>query len=557
MMFVPGVAIMLAMVLLVHNRDVGKERLLRQQQAMQAVEMQSELLRHDLTSVGADLLHLAGQENLTDFLLTGDNRAEIEEEYRLFSSTKKHYHQIRLLDTRGMELIRVNYNAGNPEVILTEGLQSKADRYYFRHTIPIKVGDVYISPFDLNMEHGEVETPNRPVIRFATPVVDIAGKVSGILVLNHLGQPLLDRVLAQSDSYLFDSWIINRDGYFLLGGDDGKEWAFMYGKPPTFIEKYPNAWEEMSDINHGLFINQEGLFGFSSIPATNKNQTLNRPEFGLKIISYAPNSVLTTRSDRTLRRLFGVTAIASILLFVLSWYLAHSRSVRRRNERSIASSEASLRKLSLQLMRAQEIERRSIARDLHDDLGQVVTAASLQLQRALLAGDVGAKNKLIEYAIEATEKMLTHLHQLVAKVRPSVLDDLGLEQAVVGLVKRFEHESGLDVSCAISLGNTKLNTETSDHLFRVIQEALTNVARHSGCSETRLTLACDAGYILLKIIDNGCGFDITSKNEHFGLLGIRERVELMGGDFSLKSSPGCGCEISVSIKVDSGSGEEQ
>src|SRR5262249_29508540 len=134
---------------------------------------------------------------------------------------------------------------------------------------------------------------------------------------------------------------------------------------------------------------------------------------------------------------------ALLLVFGLVWYLAYAASVRRHQERKIAESEGRLRTLSTQLMAAQEDERRKLSRDLHDELGQVVTAVALDLKRAAQTGDGVKKAELIARALRGSELLLTDIQEISARIRPTILDDLGLKDAVQNLLGDYERHTGI------------------------------------------------------------------------------------------------------------------
>jgi len=185
----------LGLVLAIYRQDVVNQRLMFAQESRHVLDLQKELLLSELRGVQADLLFLSDQEYLQQFLSEKDlARANLEREYVNFAQRQDLYDQIRFLDTSGMELVRINYHAGEAESVPPDELQSKASRYYFRQSLSLTRGEVFVSPFDLNVEHGEIEQPVQPVIRFATPVYGSNGIKQGLLVLNYLGTPMLKKL---------------------------------------------------------------------------------------------------------------------------------------------------------------------------------------------------------------------------------------------------------------------------------------------------------------------------------------------------------------------------
>jgi two-component system sensor histidine kinase UhpB len=250
-----------------------------------------------------------------------------------------------------------------------------------------------------------------------------------------------------------------------------------------------------------------------------------------------------------LRRLLLFSGTALLLLLVLSWYLAHAGALRQNHEQQLEQSEARLRALSARLLTAQEEERRSLARDLHDELGQVVTTVTLNLQRAAQASERERKDELIGQALAGTSRVLDQIHEITARVRPTLLDDLGLKAAIQSFLGDYEARTGIAVRAELHL-EEPLSAVASENLYRILQEGLTNVSRHAKVNEAFVTLNVTGGQATLSIRDEGIGFTLASLDgARFGLLGMRERAELLKGSFSLQASPGKGTEVRVSIPV--------
>lgn len=142
---------------------------------------------------------------------------------------RKIYDQGRLIDENGMEIIRVNFNNGNPIVIPQEKLQNKKDRYYFSEALMLNEYEIFVSPIDLNIENGKIEQPLKPMIRFATPFFDNHGEKHGIIVLNYLGQTIISQLDKLSNSMIESQiMLVNSNGYWLKGPLPENEWGFMY-----------------------------------------------------------------------------------------------------------------------------------------------------------------------------------------------------------------------------------------------------------------------------------------------------------------------------------------
>lgn len=220
------------------------------------------------------------------------------------------------------------------------------------------------------------------------------------------------------------------------------------------------------------------------------------------------------------------------------------RVVDRTRELSVAN--ARLKALSARLISAQEEERLRISRELHDDLGQILTSTSLNLQRALKS-DAPKKQDLVRQVLAANQEARNRLRELSSLLRPRVLDDVGLKEAIQTYVSDFEKHSGVRSRVSFRCRNEDLTDEASTNLYRILQEALTNISKYARANNVAVQLYRQNGDTILKIRDDGIGFNPASirVDRTLGLHGMRERAELLGGEFRLTSAPGRGTEILV------------
>lgn len=237
--------------------------------------------------------------------------------------------------------------------------------------------------------------------------------------------------------------------------------------------------------------------------------------------------------------------------------------VRRRElENSALSAALKARaeergKLLERLISAQEEERKRVARELHDELGQSLSSTSLSVelaQRAIQADSQTAYNHLDQahsLIADATDRM----YQLIHGLRPSALDDLGLVVALRSHIKQALAPAGIQFEVDASELGDRLDPIIETALFRIHQEALTNIIRHADADHVRLRLAREDGVIVAEIQDDGVGFNPDSSGEDrlgrrgYGLLGMRERTILLGGQIEIVSQPGLGTRVEVRIPV--------
>ena len=213
-----------------------------------------------------------------------------------------------------------------------------------------------------------------------------------------------------------------------------------------------------------------------------------------------------------------------------------------------------LRRLSHELLRAQEEERKQISRELHDQVGQTLTGINVHL--ATLKAEAMANTKGIEKNISRTqhlvEQSLDIVHRFARDLRPTVLDDLGLIPALQSLLKDFTKQTGIVVRFRVFAGVEQLTSAKRTVLYRVTQSALANVTSHAKANRVEVGLKKSKATVRLTIRDDGEGFDVervlfTKRSRRLGLLGMRERVEMVGGRFSVESAPGEGTAICAQL----------
>ena len=226
---------------------------------------------------------------------------------------------------------------------------------------------------------------------------------------------------------------------------------------------------------------------------------------------------------------------------------------RKRSEEAIRSNTEQLRQLSLHLQDIREEERASMAREVHDVLGQQLTGFKMDmswLNRKLKNAEPDIKER-ISGTLKLIDETIKTVRKIASDLRPSLLDDLGLVAALEWQSEEFEKRSGIKVYFTADLQELILEPKVAIALFRIYQELLTNVARHAKAVEVRSSLDTGNGQLYLTVTDNGIGFDMenSGNKKTLGLLGIKERTMLMGGRYEIKSKPGKGTAVVVSVPL--------
>jgi signal transduction histidine kinase len=236
--------------------------------------------------------------------------------------------------------------------------------------------------------------------------------------------------------------------------------------------------------------------------------------------------------------------------------LAQSATLALENARLHEERLAILRQQLAQVTAAQEEERQRIARELHDGVGPALASLNLRLRTAgkLVQPNPAAEQELKELA-DLTQANIQDIRRLIYDLRPAVLDELGLVAALQEYVARYQQEQGLSVALSAPDGKARLPAPLETTLFRVIQEALTNAARHAKAHHVQVTLDWDEAQVSLRIADDGQGFDLREAaarakgGQHLGLWSMRERVEQLGGRLDVESQPGSGTTIQATIPL--------
>ena len=327
------------------------------------IATQSSGVSQYLAEVSSDLSILVNSRTLNSLW---DERGEpvqsvmndMAKDFLTFAQSRKRYNQIRLLDTTGMEILRVNYEQGKSEIVPKDKLQDKGGRYYFEDAFRLKRNEVFVSPLDLNKEQGMVEWPLKPMIRFGIPVFDRFNIKRGVLLLNFFGADLLER-FSEHELHMGVSEheglhggkiiLLNSDGYMLKGEHHKHEWGFMFPERVnmTFEVFFPGSWERIRTLESGQFETPMGLFTFNTIYPLWEGQLMSNPRantdgrfvmsaknYKWKAVSFVPDEILyEARNYRN-----KVTMYAFIFLLPLfligSWMLSRMLEMRENMKQS-------------------------------------------------------------------------------------------------------------------------------------------------------------------------------------------------------------------------------
>jgi PAS domain S-box-containing protein len=224
---------------------------------------------------------------------------------------------------------------------------------------------------------------------------------------------------------------------------------------------------------------------------------------------------------------------------------------QKRAERELQVSFLELKALNAQLQSVREEERTKLARELHDELGQSLTAIKIDLAALQVAPGRDRQLQRIPAILGMVDETIRAVRRISTELRPGILDHLGLEAAVEWAAEEFQARTG--IQCQAGLPEMKLVIDPghATALFRIFQETLTNIARHAGATHVKIGLSHESGYVSLEVRDNGRGIgeDQLSGFGSLGILGMRERALLLGGEFTIAGDPGSGTIVRVRIPL--------
>lgn len=277
------------------------------------IQLAQRELSAELATLHNDTLFLGDLSGLRRWLDAADpaGLASFTADLRAFVRRSELFDQARFLDEHGREVVRINWNAGQPEAVPADALQDKSDRYYVQTILSEKKDSVYFSPLDLNIENGTIEHPLKPMIRIGTPVFDSAGHKRGLIVLNYLAERLLNQLRALDRQRPGQLWLLNDRGYWLLGPQPDLEWGFMYpDRQSTRVgDHYGKLWQLInSQQPQAQRMLAQGLFTYAwanKMPWAFKERWI--------LVSHVPTETLATSMSADTRNL-GITFMVLVLL---------------------------------------------------------------------------------------------------------------------------------------------------------------------------------------------------------------------------------------------------
>ncbi len=345
-----------------YHFEMKSKKTLLQIQASHTINLQQSSIAKNFNLIVADLLFFANYSQMfAMFENSGPNKQHISNDFSLFSRGAKIYDQVRIINADGKEGVRVNFSADKvPVVVEEESLQVKKDRYYFQDTFSLNKNEIFVSPLDLNIEHGEIEKPLKPMIRFGSPIFDKKGQKRGIVIFNYLAANLIKDIKKLKKSSSSQCMLLNSDSYWLVNQFAPKlEWGFMYetGKNSTMKTMEPKIWQKIKADDSGQFSNGNGLYSFTTIyplheswksstgtgkafapSLTNKEAE----EYFWKLVLFLPDDLLITGPVKIRITYIVFNLLAFIFLAVAAVLFAQARLAEQKATKSLHQSHTEL-----------------------------------------------------------------------------------------------------------------------------------------------------------------------------------------------------------------------
>lgn len=316
--------------------------------------LEKEILETSVSKNLGDALILAGLAGMHLATAQNDEESmkELAEEFRIFASRREAYFQVRLISPIGREMVRIDRTPHGWSVLPKDKLQDKSDRDYVRRGLALFEG-VYVSEFDLNIEHGEIERPFRPTIRFAAPVRSSSGRLLGLVVLNYDGQRLLSLLEQNAREAIGRVMLINPGGWFLEAGEKDQAWGFMLKERKAYSmgRLFPEAWETIRKSSSGRVLDANGFFAFETVCPLGcaEDQKSGKPgevAENWKLVVFVPAAELVPFWWNV--SLGGVLAIG-LIMAGLMWIVARESVQRKANQAALEVSERRFRTLVTQI----------------------------------------------------------------------------------------------------------------------------------------------------------------------------------------------------------------
>jgi diguanylate cyclase (GGDEF)-like protein len=337
-LFFPVCILVGAILAIIYHAEMRSDEALVRGRESQSIAVNKATLVQDMGSLISDALFLTEQSDIQSLLSGGrlDARANLEKDYLAFAKAKRQYDQVRYLNERGREVVRIDFEGGKPAVIPYDLCEERSHSITFKEASKLERGKVYLSPMRLSTRSGKIEMPLKPVLFAATPVFDENGRRRGAIVLTFLAKLMLDKIQPPT------TMLLRQDGHWLHGGKMEHRFGFQLPGGRAMPDIYPYEWPKAQDEKDDQFYSHNGLFSYATIaPLHDALSALKQngdapkasdapPARYWKLISIVPPESLHARS-RSLRK--GLVWFYAVLVAIIGIVSLHyARLMARRRE---------------------------------------------------------------------------------------------------------------------------------------------------------------------------------------------------------------------------------
>jgi signal transduction histidine kinase/DNA-binding NarL/FixJ family response regulator len=536
-----------------------------------------QIISNELESIVTDLLVLAEHSTFsTSFKSLNQAAVKLLARYFLvFSQKKRLYAQVRFIDQKGMEIVRVNFNAGQPAIVPNTLLQNKAQRYYFGETMRLEKGQIYVSPFDFNIEGGEVEKTFKTMVRFGTPVFDAHGEKMGIIILNYFGSKLLDHFEKATTKIADHTMLLNADGFLLYNPyRSERDWG------DSFEKKFPHAWKKIAQTEAGQFYDADGLFSFNTVyPLLEWQNTvaskahdgeITGKEYYWKIVAWTPSDKFdfNAAANQLLWKFFRIIGPLFILLALGNWLIGVlAEKVERRT--------AVFRQANKELARASRLKDEFMANMSHElrtPLNGILGYTQILIRDSTLTDKQKQGIQIIHRSGEHLLMLINDILDL-SKIEADKLElmpkDFRFPEFLKDIVDLFRmrakqkgiefvYEQGAQLPATVHADEKRLR--------QVLLNLLSNAIKFTQQGRVSFKVSPISSQIDFSVTDSGEGIaaenletiflpfqQVGAKNDQEGAglgLAISKRlVNMMGGDLQVESVLGSGSRFWFKIPL--------
>jgi len=438
---------------LYYNRIEAETRRLQLEQR-ERVSLGVASLTNDLDSPLRHLSILTGEVPIARAINhpTPENLVQMAESFSTLMLRNPYYDQVRWIDQDGMEKVRVNMTSMGPAPVPPAALQNRTDRPYFADTLALQRGQMLVSPMDLNVENQRIQVPHKPTVRLAVPVIAAGGAPRGILIINVLMAPLLDRFSNQVERGANRAMLLNSDGYWLYSTNSADEWAFMFKREETLAKRNPKVWKAISEQASGT-MTDDGIWSWQRV-----DLDASTGRYGLRqqspwtVVLYLPEKRVQIDNYNILLRLCLFVGLILLALAMLSWQLAINR---RRREAAVHERFRAEAELSASEKRVAELLQHQETRSI---LASIVASSEDAIIGTGLDDVINSWNPAAEklFGYQSREVLNQSAYILVPPERTSEARHINAQLMEGKIVSNFEtmrwHKDGrlLDISVTVS-----------------------------------------------------------------------------------------------------------